>query len=100
LGWGSTYGPIGAAAASLREAGHPIATAHLRHLNPFPANLGEVLARYDHVLVPEMNTGQLALLLRARYLADVTSHTKIQGQPFKASELADAIVGLLEKAPA
>jgi 2-oxoglutarate ferredoxin oxidoreductase subunit alpha len=100
LGWGSTYGPIGAAAASLREAGHAIATAHLRHLNPFPANLGEVLGRYDHVLVPEMNTGQLALLLRARYLADVTSHTKIQGQPFKASELADAIVGLLEKAPA
>jgi 2-oxoglutarate ferredoxin oxidoreductase subunit alpha len=100
LGWGSTYGPIGAAAASLREAGHRIAVAHLRHLNPFPTNLGDILRAYTRVIVPEMNLGQLALLLRARYLIDVHSHTKVQGQPFKASELAEVIEGVLERAPA
>ena len=71
LGWGSTYGPIAAAARSVRNAGAAVAQAHLRHLNPFPANTGEVLRRYDRVLVPEMNLGQLALLLRAKYLVDV-----------------------------
>jgi 2-oxoglutarate ferredoxin oxidoreductase subunit alpha len=91
LGWGSTYGPIGAAAATLRDTGHRLATAHLRHLHPFPTNLGDILTRYRRVIVPEMNTGQLALLLRARYLTDIHSHTKIQGQPFKASELVDVI---------
>jgi 2-oxoglutarate ferredoxin oxidoreductase subunit alpha len=100
LGWGSTYGPIGAAAATLREAGHRVATAHLRHLNPFPTNLGALLQGYQRVVVPEMNAGQLALLLRARYLIDIHSHTKIQGQPFKASELAEAIEAVLEKVPA
>jgi 2-oxoglutarate ferredoxin oxidoreductase subunit alpha len=95
LGWGSTYGPIGAAAATVRDAGHPVAVAHLRHLNPFPANLGDILTRYQRVIVPEMNLGQLALLLRARYLVDIHSHTKIQGQPFKASELAETIVEVI-----
>lgn len=88
LGWGSTYGPITAAVRSLRLAGHPIAQAHLRHLNPFPGNLGEVLARYDRVVVPEMNLGQLATLLRARYLVDVRSHTQVNGMPFKSEQLA------------
>lgn len=87
LGWGSTYGPIGAACRRVRRKGIPIAQAHLRHLNPFPANLGEVLRSYDKVVVPEMNTGQLAWLLRAKYLVDIHSHTKIAGLPFKAEEL-------------
>jgi 2-oxoglutarate ferredoxin oxidoreductase subunit alpha len=87
LGWGSTYGPIGAACRRVRRKGIPIAQAHLRHLNPFPANLGELLRSYDTVVVPEMNMGQLAALLRAKYLVDVHSHTKIAGLPFKAEEL-------------
>lgn len=89
LGWGSTYGPIGAGARRVRALGHPVATAHLRHLNPMPANLAEVLARYRTVLVPEMNLGQLAMLLRARHLVDVRSYTKVSGLPFKAEELQD-----------
>jgi 2-oxoglutarate/2-oxoacid ferredoxin oxidoreductase subunit alpha len=89
VGWGSTYGPIGAGARRVRALGHRIATAHLRHLNPLPANLGGVLARYETVLVPEMNLGQLSLLLRGRYLVDVRSRTKVSGLPFKAEELQD-----------
>jgi 2-oxoglutarate ferredoxin oxidoreductase subunit alpha len=92
LGWGSTYGPIGAGARRVRNLGHTIATAHLRHLNPLPANLGEVLRRYERVLVPEMNLGQLALLLRAEYLVDVQSYTKVAGLPFRAEELQDVFL--------
>ncbi|MEV8315775.1 2-oxoacid:acceptor oxidoreductase subunit alpha [Streptomyces sp. NPDC059900] len=88
LGWGSTYGPITAAVRRLRRAGEAIAQAHLRHLNPFPSNLGEVLRSYDRVVVPEMNLGQLALLLRGTYLVDVASHTQVNGMPFKAEQLA------------
>jgi 2-oxoglutarate ferredoxin oxidoreductase subunit alpha len=91
LGWGSTYGSIGAAVRRVRRAGHPVAQAHLRHLNPFPANLGEVLRRYDKVLVPEINLGQLALLLRGRFLVDVISYNRVRGLPFRAAELAEAI---------
>jgi len=91
LGWGSTFGSIGAAVRRVRLAGGPVAQAHLRHLNPFPANLGEVLAGYDKVLVPEINLGQLALLLRGRYLADVISYNQVRGLPFKAAELAGVI---------
>ncbi|MBY6303181.1 2-oxoacid:acceptor oxidoreductase subunit alpha [Streptomyces clavuligerus] len=91
LGWGSTYGPITAAVRRLRKDGRAIAQAHLRHLNPFPANLGTVLASYDKVIVPEMNLGQLSLLLRARYLTPVHAHTQINGMPFKAAQLADAL---------
>src|SRR6476469_4158929 len=94
LGWGSTYGPIAAAARSVRNTGAKVARAHLRHLNPFPANTGEVLRRYDRVLVPEMNMGQLAMLLRAKYLVDVHSFTQVRGLPFTTVELADAIVAL------
>lgn len=89
LGWGSTYGPITAAVRRVRGAGERIAQAHLRHLNPFPRNLGEVLARYDKVIVPEMNLGQLATLLRAKYLVDAHSHTQVSGMPFKAEQLAE-----------
>jgi 2-oxoglutarate ferredoxin oxidoreductase subunit alpha len=95
LGWGSTYGPIGAGARRIRQLGHSVAQAHLRHLNPLPANLGEVLGRYRTVLVPEMNLGQLALLLRGRYLVDIKSYTKVSGLPFKAEELQDLFLDYL-----
>ncbi|MBC7308426.1 MAG: 2-oxoacid:acceptor oxidoreductase subunit alpha [Actinomycetales bacterium] len=91
LGWGSTYGPIAAAVREARSLGLSVARAHLRHLNPFPANLGEVLRSYSRVLVPEMNTGQLALLLRAEYLVDVQSVNQVRGLPFTISELVEAI---------
>lgn len=92
IGWGSTYGPIGAGARRVRALGHSIAQAHLRHLNPMPANLGEVLGRYRTVLVPEMNLGQLVMLLRARYLVDAKSYTNVTGLPFKAEELQDVFL--------
>jgi 2-oxoglutarate ferredoxin oxidoreductase subunit alpha len=95
LGWGSTYGPIGAGARRVRAMGHKVAQAHLRHLNPLPANLDEVFARYRTVVVPEMNLGQLALLLRGRYLVDVKSYTKVSGLPFKAEELQDLFLDYL-----
>jgi len=91
LGWGSTYGPIAAAARLVRNTGTPVARAHLRHLNPFPANTGQVLRRYRRVVVPEMNLGQLSLLLRAKYLVDVQSHTQVRGLPFTATNLADVL---------
>ncbi|MEU0396383.1 2-oxoacid:acceptor oxidoreductase subunit alpha [Streptomyces sp. NPDC006208] len=91
LGWGSTYGPITAAVRRLRQAGIPIAQAHLRHLNPFPRNLGDVLGRYEKVVVPEMNLGQLATLIRARYLVDAHSYNQVNGMPFKAEQLASAL---------
>jgi len=91
LGWGSTFGSIGAAVRRVRLAGGSVAQAHLRHLSPFPANLGEVLAAYDKVLVPEINLGQLALILRGRYLADVISYNRVRGLPFRAAELAGVI---------
>ncbi|MEX1908781.1 2-oxoacid:acceptor oxidoreductase subunit alpha [Janibacter sp. Y6] len=91
LGWGSTYGPCAAAVRQVRDAGTPVAHAHLRHLNPFPANTGDVLRAYDRVVVPEMNLGQLAMLLRAEYLVDVRSHTSVRGLPFTTTELAEVI---------
>ena len=91
LGWGSSYGPIGEACRRARQRGIKVAHAQLRHLNPFPANLGEVLARYPQVVVPEMNLGQLAMLLRATYLVDVQSVTKVQGLAFLADEVGRVI---------
>ena len=88
IGWGSTYGPIGAACRRIRRSGRSVAQIHLRHINPMPTDLGDVLARYDRVVCPEMNLGQLALLLRARYLIDIESHTQVRGLPFRAAELA------------
>jgi 2-oxoglutarate ferredoxin oxidoreductase subunit alpha len=87
LGWGSSEGAIRAGARRAREAGHRVACAHLRHLNPFPANIDEVLHSFEHVLVPEMNCGQLAQLLRARTLVDVESFSKVRGQPLQATEI-------------
>ena len=87
LGWGSTYGPITAAARRVRLSGRDVALAHLRHLNPMPANLGEVLRAYDKVVVPEMNLGQLASVLQARYLVEISSYSRVRGLPISLSEL-------------
>ncbi|HEY0512189.1 MAG TPA: 2-oxoacid:acceptor oxidoreductase subunit alpha [Thermoanaerobaculia bacterium] len=96
LGWGSTAGAITGAVNSARRLGLPVSRAHLRHLNPFPPNLGDVLARFDKVLLPEMNLGQLALLLRARYLKDVITLSKVQGKPFARHEILEQIQSILE----
>ncbi len=98
LGWGSTYGPIGAGVRRVRKAGYRAAQVHLRHLNPFPRDLGEILARYDKVLIPEMNLGQLALLIRGHYLVDAVGYNQVNGMPLKAAELAEAIGNLVAEA--
>jgi 2-oxoglutarate ferredoxin oxidoreductase subunit alpha len=95
VGWGSTYGPIGAACRRVRRAGLPVAQVHLRHLNPLPSDLGEILHRYERVVVPEMNLGQLAMLLRARYLVDVIGYNQVRGMPFRAAELAEVFKGVI-----
>jgi 2-oxoglutarate ferredoxin oxidoreductase subunit alpha len=96
LGWGSTYGPIGAACRLVRQGGDHVAQLHLRHLNPFPQDLGEILRRYETVLIPEMNLGQLALLVRARYLVDAVGYNQVNGMPLKAADLAEAITTLID----
>lgn len=93
LGWGSTYGPITAAVRRVRGKGERIAQAHIRHINPFPANLGEVLHRYRRVVVPEMNTGQLAMLLRSKYLVDVQTVSRVRGLPISPADLCDVLCG-------
>ena len=98
LGWGSTYGPIGAGVRRVRKAGYRVAQTHLRHLNPFPNDLGEILSRYDKILVPEMNLGQLSMLLRATYLVDAVGYNHVRGLPLKAAELAEAIGELVSQA--
>ena len=97
VGWGSTYGSIGAAVRRLRARGRQVAQAHLTHLNPFPPNVGQVLGRYRKVLVPEMNLGQLSRLLRAEFLVDAQSLTKVQGLPFRAAEIEAAILSLMDE---
>ena len=91
IGWGGTKGSITAAIESAREDGLDVSQAHLRHLNPFPSNLGEVLGQFDHVLCPELNEGQLAMLLRSQFLIDIQSFSKIAGQPFKVQEIRERI---------
>jgi 2-oxoglutarate/2-oxoacid ferredoxin oxidoreductase subunit alpha len=95
IGWGSTYGPIGAAVRRCRDQGRSVAQAHFRHLNPLPANTEEVLRRYRKVLLPEMNLGQLAMMLRSRFLVDVIGYNQVRGLPFKAEELQGVIQGVL-----
>ena len=92
VGWGSTWGAISGAVDRARALGHKVAQTHIVHLNPFPANLGEVLTKYPRVLVPEMNMGQLSRLLRAEFLVDTRSVTKVRGVPFTAGELEQAIL--------
>jgi 2-oxoglutarate/2-oxoacid ferredoxin oxidoreductase subunit alpha len=98
LGWGSTYGAIVAAVRRVRARGLSVAHAHIGHLNPFPANLGEVLGRYRQFLVPEINLGQLSRLLRADFLVDAQTLSKVQGVPFRAGEIEAVIVKMLEGA--
>jgi 2-oxoglutarate ferredoxin oxidoreductase subunit alpha len=95
VGWGGTHGAITSAVESLRGRGRPVSSIHLRYLNPFPRNLGEVLKRFDRVLVCELNLGQLRMLLRARFLVDAFGLNKVQGKPFKVSEIVDAVERLL-----
>ena len=97
VGWGGTFGPITAAVEDARADGLPVSQIHIRHLNPFPSNLGEVLKRFKRVLCPELNDGQLALLLRARYLVDIRSFSKISGQPFKVAEIRERIEAALKE---
>ena len=96
VGWGSTFGAIDQAVRGASEAGKSVAHIHVTHLNPFPANLGELLLRYRRVLVPEMNTGQLSRLLRSEFLLPVKGLNKVNGQPFKVAEIAAAIDAALE----
>src|SRR5262249_30190843 len=96
VGWGSTYGAITSAVEESQSRGMSGSSIHLRHLNPFPKNLGELLGRFDRVLVPELNMGQLALLLRSKYLVPAVSYPKVKGKPFKISELTSKINELYE----
>ncbi|MEE3205430.1 MAG: 2-oxoglutarate ferredoxin oxidoreductase subunit alpha, partial [Actinomycetota bacterium] len=91
VGWGSTWGAITGAVGRACRAGHRVGHVHLRHLNPLPANLGDLLGRSEKVLVPEMNLGQLSQILRAEYLVDARTVSKVTGQPFTAAEL-DGII--------
>ncbi len=97
LGWGSSLGTIRAATRRIREGGRKVASAHLRHLNPFPANTGEVVTAYPKVLIPEMNLGQLAMLIRAKFLVDARSFTKVQGLPIFAEDLEHEIARVLDE---
>jgi 2-oxoglutarate ferredoxin oxidoreductase subunit alpha len=87
LGWGSTYGSISTAVEKLQSEGKSVSSAHLRHLNPFPKNLGEVLAGFETVIIPEMNLGQLATMIRAKYLVDAVAFSKVKGRPFQIREI-------------
>ena len=95
LSWGGTYGPVHAGVRRVRGNGRHVAHAHLRWLNPFPANLGAVLKSYDRVLIPEMNLGQLSQLIRARYLVDAVGYNRVTGKPFRAGEIADAVEAMV-----
>ncbi|MCX5788998.1 MAG: 2-oxoacid:acceptor oxidoreductase subunit alpha [Elusimicrobia bacterium] len=96
VGWGSTYGAITAAVRDLNAAGKPVASIHLRHLNPLPSDLGDILNRYKRVIVPEMNLGQLVMVLRSRYLLPLISLTKVKGQPFKIHEIRAKVQSVLD----
>jgi 2-oxoglutarate ferredoxin oxidoreductase subunit alpha len=95
LGWGSTYGAIKSAVADLHKEGKSVAHAQLRHLRPFPRNLGAMLKRYKMVLIPEMNNGQLLKIIRAEYMVDAVGYNKIKGVPMTRTELVDKINDLL-----
>jgi 2-oxoglutarate ferredoxin oxidoreductase subunit alpha len=95
VGWGSTYGPIAQAVEDAQAQGLSVSHVHLRHLNPFPADLGDVLGRFRSVLVPELNLGQLSRLLRERYLLDVAQLNKVEGRPFTTAEVLGRIEELI-----
>ena len=91
VGWGSTYGPINRAVSNLIGEGYDLAHVHLRHIWPLPSNLGALLKGFDRILIPEMNKGQLSVVLRSQYLVDAEGLNKVSGQPFKISEIEQAI---------
>ena len=95
VGWGGTHGAITEACENAREAGLPVSNLHLRHMNPFPSNLGELLGNFERILVPELNLGQLSQLLRSEFLAPADSLTKVSGQPFKVGEIRERIDAML-----
>jgi 2-oxoglutarate ferredoxin oxidoreductase subunit alpha len=95
LSWGGTYGPVAAGVRRVRKKGKPVAHAHLRYLNPFPRNTGEIVRRYERVLVPEMNLGQLLKLVRAEFLVDAVGYNRVRGLPFRAGDMEEAIEGML-----
>lgn len=97
LGWGSTYGSIKTAVSELIEEGYDVAHIHLRYINPFQKNLGELLRGFEKILVPEMNSGQLVLLIRAKYLLAAKGYNKIQGLPFTVAELKEKIIEVMNE---
>jgi 2-oxoglutarate ferredoxin oxidoreductase subunit alpha len=98
LSWGGTYGPVAAAARRVRASGKQVAHAHLRYLNPFPRNTGDVLRRYEKVLIPEMNLGQLLQLVRSQFLVDAIGYNRVRGFPLRAQEVAEAAEALVDAA--
>ncbi len=96
-GWGSTYGPIRQAVRKVRKTGRKVARVHFRHLNPFPANTEEVLQGFERVVVPEMNTGQLSMLLRAQFLVDARGYNQVRGLPFTTQELTEEITAHIDE---
>jgi 2-oxoglutarate ferredoxin oxidoreductase subunit alpha len=97
IGWGSTWGPIGAGVRRVRARGKKVAQAHLIHLNPFPKNLAAVVKKYSKILVPENNLGHLVKMLRYEFLVDATGYNKVQGNPFRAAEIEEKILEMLER---
>jgi 2-oxoglutarate ferredoxin oxidoreductase subunit alpha len=96
VSWGSTYGATTSAVRRAQDAGHHVSHLHLRYLSPLPRNVGEILARYDRILVPEINTGQLAFILQGRFVKSIDRLNKVQGQPFMASEILNKILEITE----
>jgi 2-oxoglutarate/2-oxoacid ferredoxin oxidoreductase subunit alpha len=96
LGWGSTYGAIKSAVHELQAAGHAVSHAHIRYLRPFPKNLGEIIANFEHVLIPEINNGQLVKIIRDQYLVDAKAYNKIMGIPITKGELIDAVKQIIK----
>jgi 2-oxoglutarate ferredoxin oxidoreductase subunit alpha len=95
LGWGSTYGAIKSACLALQAQGHAVSHAHIRYMRPFPKNLGDIISKFDKVLIPEINNGQLIKIIRDQYLVDAKGHNKMMGIPITKSELVDAITAML-----
>jgi len=97
ISWGGTYGAVRASVERARDEGYDVSHLHLRYLNPFPANLGELLVRYQNILVPELNLGQLSMILRGKFLVDTISLNKVQGKPFTRQEVYEKITGILKE---
>jgi 2-oxoglutarate ferredoxin oxidoreductase subunit alpha len=98
LGWGSTYGAIKSAVNELLAEGHEVAHAHLRYVRPFPKNLGDIIKNYDHLLIPEINNGQLIKIIRDKYMVDAKGYNKIMGIPITKGEIIDEVKKIIEEA--